>query len=300
MLKNRNKFRILLFKKFFYKFWKIIYKTIYTFNLHGGIENAGYLSFSIIFAIFPFMIFFTMLIGYFGETNLGTKLIEIMQNSLPNEIVQTIFPVINSVIEGPKASILSIATLTLIWNASSIVQTLKSILDKAFRTRTTEFFLLKRLSSVLEFLLMIFFIITSILITTIIPKIISFLNTIIPINYHSAFFSKKFSFLLLVLSLSIFVTFIYYIFPSKKNKLRNIFSGTILTVVGWLISMQTLKYYLQKLSQFQLVYGSLTGVIITLFFFNIMAMILIFGAEFNYNLVKEFEKEKKNKFKGKK
>ena len=75
----KKKIRLFFLKsktgKFLKKLWTVIYKTVFTFNLHGGSENAGYLAFSIIFAIFPFMIFFTIIIGYMGQTEIGIKLI---------------------------------------------------------------------------------------------------------------------------------------------------------------------------------------------------------------------------------
>ena len=101
--KIRKKIFFAKIKKFFKTMWTVIFKTIFTFNLHAGTENAGYLAFSILFAIFPFMIFFTIIIGYMGQTEIGTKLIEMFQLALPDDIVKTLFPVIDNVINGPKA-----------------------------------------------------------------------------------------------------------------------------------------------------------------------------------------------------
>ncbi len=293
-----NKFRKKLFiskiKKFLKKLWNVIFKTIFTFNLHAGTENAGYLAFSILFAIFPFMIFFTIIIGYMGQTEIGTKLIEMFQLALPDDIVKTLFPVIDNVINGPKTGILSIATLTLIWSASSLVQGLKVVLDRAFRIKTKNSYFLGRLGSIIKFLLMTIFIIAAIFVTIIFPKILLFINNFIPIDYDSNNILIFLRPLLLNLFLLTFILSIYYIVPSKQNKIKNVFWGSILTLAGWAISLKVLTFYLQKMAKFQVVYGSLAGIIITLFFFHIMAIILIFGAEFNYNLNEEFFKNRLN------
>ena len=81
------------------------------------------------------------------------KLIEIFRNTLPDDIVKTLIPVIDNVINGPKGGILSIATLTLIWSASSLVQGLKCVLNKAFRIKSNKSYFLERLGSIIKFLL---------------------------------------------------------------------------------------------------------------------------------------------------
>lgn len=270
--------------KFFKNLWSLIYKTAFTFDLHGGYESATYLAFSIIFAIFPFMIFFTLLIGYFGQTEIGIKLIDILGKSLPNDINNTLLPVIDNVINGSKIGIVSIATLTLIWSASSLVQGLKNILDKAFRIKANRPYLLGRLISVFKFLLMTILIILAIFFTIIFPKILFFINRFIPIEYNPDSILIILKPILVDLFMFLFIISIYYLIPSKINKLKDIIWGSLLTLVGWSISLKILTFYLAKMAQFQVIYGSLAGIIITLFFFQIMAIILIFGAEFNYHI----------------
>ena len=295
----KKKIRLFFLKsktgKFLKKLWTVIYKTVFTFNLHGGSENAGYLAFSIIFAIFPFMIFFTIIIGYMGQTEIGIKLIEILETTLPEDIVKTLLPVIDNVINGPKGGILSIATLTLIWSASSLVQGLKGVLNRAFRIKSNNSYFLGRLGSIIKFLLMTIFIIISIFATIIFPKILLVINNFIPIHYNPDNIIVLLKPFLLSIFLFIFIESIYYIIPSKQSRPKDVLFGSILTLIGWTISLKVLTFYLQKMAKFQVVYGSLAGIIITLFFFHIMAIILIFGAEFNYNAIEVFSSKKKIK-----
>lgn len=282
--------------RFLNRLWNVIYKTIFTFNLHGGTENAGYIAFSIIFAIFPFMIFFTIIIGYMGQTEIGIKLLQILETTLPEDIVKTLLPVIDNVINGPKTGILSIATLTLIWSASSLVQGIKVVLNKAFRIRTNRSYFSERFGSIVKFLIITIFIIISIFSTIVFPKMLAIVNRFVPIHYNPDNILVYFRPFLLSIFLFIFIVSIYYIIPSRLNKLRDIFWGSLLTLFGWTISLKVLTFYLQKIAKFQVVYGSLAGIIITLFVFHIMAMILIFGAEFNYNLREAFFKQPKFKW----
>ncbi|HSQ97685.1 MAG TPA: YihY/virulence factor BrkB family protein [Rickettsiales bacterium] len=274
---------------FLKKLWFVIYKSIFTFNIHGGYESAGNLAFIMVFALFPFMIFFTILIGYLGQTEIGIRLISILNKSLPKDIAETLLPVIDNVINTPKSSIISIASLTLIWSASSLVQELKYILDKALKIRANKPYLLNRLSSIIKFLIITSIIIFSIFFTIVFPKITFFIGKFIPIDLDFSNALVLFKPILIGFFMLLFIISIYYIIPSKIKRLKDIIWGALLTVFGWSISLKLLTFYLTKMAQFQVVYGSLAGIIITLFFFQIMAIILIFSAEFNQNIKEIFK-----------
>lgn len=280
---------------FFKKLWLAIYKSIFTFDLHAGYETSGYLAFTIIFALFPFMIFFTLLISYFGQTEIGIKLLEILEMSLPTDIKKTLLPVIDNVIHGSKIGIISLATLTLIWTASSLIQGLKIILDKAYRIVKTnnnsgiKSYLFGRFGSIMKFLFITILIILAIFFTIIFPKILVLINKLIPLEYNYNNILTKLKPLLLMFFMFVFVLSINYIIPSRQQKMKFVIPGSILTTIGWFLSIKVLTFYLAKVAEFQAVYGSLAGIIITLFFFHIMTIILIFGAEFNYNLKDVFK-----------
>ncbi|MDR3289728.1 MAG: YihY/virulence factor BrkB family protein [Rickettsiales bacterium] len=282
------------YKKILIKLWRTVYKTIWSFNLHNGIENAGYMSFTLLFTIFPFLIFFMLFVSYFGSTEIGIKLLQVMQENLPKEIAKTIFPVIDNVINAKTGSIISIASITLIWSASSLVQSITAILNRAYRIRKTTSYIKGRIKSILLFLFMVLFIISMIFTTIILPPIMVFIDNIIPINFHIDEIYFLLKPLLLFLFLFIFIEFIYYVMPSvKKMSLKDTIYGSLLAIFSWVMTGKGLSFYWQHIGNNNAVYGSFAGIIITLFFFNIMSMIFIFCAEFNYNLVSIFKEKKK-------
>ena len=57
--------------------------------------------------------------------------------------------------------------------------------------------------------------------------------------------------------------------------------GAAITVLLWLILASLFSIYLQSLGRFSVTYGSLGGIVITLMFFYLSAVIFIFGAEIN-------------------
>jgi membrane protein len=77
------------------------------------------------------------------------------------------------------------------------------------------------------------------------------------------------------------VALLYRWLPSRHLPRREILPGAAVTVVLWLVLAGLFSFYLQNLGRFSVTYGSLGGIVITLMFFYISALIFIFGAEIN-------------------
>ena len=74
--------------------------------------------------------------------------------------------------------------------------------------------------------------------------------------------------------------------PNKKNKMSDVAPGALLVVILWTITAVGFSYYINNFQQVNIIYGSLGGVIISLLFFYVVNLCLIYGAEFNYTLKK--------------
>lgn len=269
---------------FFYCFKVAVTDTI----KHDGVEHAGYISFLGILSIFPFLVLFVSLAGLFGETQLGERFVDIFLSNIPLEVSQGLEPRINEIMSGPPQSLLTIAILGAIWTASSSVEGLRTIFNRAYRVSTPPSYLFRRLLSIGQFLVITFLLLSSMFIIVTTPlffdKILALLNMEYLHDYGSVFVKMRF----IVTSIIIFcaVSSIYYVIPNLRQKWMNVCPGALMVLCLWSISGSLFSLYLRNFDQVNLIYGSLASFIIALLFFYIMAMILIFGAEFNYAIEK--------------
>lgn len=251
---------------------------------HDGVEQSGYIAFLIIMSIFPFMIFFTFLIGTLGSMELGSQLIVIIEDSVPQEIFASILPVLRQITETPPPSMISFAFISIIWSASSIVDGLRTILNRAYGHEDVPPYLLRRILSIVEFFILTVTIIVSLFSLTILPRIIEYINKLLGHTYETHPIWDMLRNGAVFFLLFAMVSIIYYIIPNGHKKGEKIAPGAILTVGGWWISVRVFAYYLRVSTQMNLVYGSMTSIILCLIFFNILALILVYGAEFNHNI----------------
>jgi len=78
-----------------------------------------------------------------------------------------------------------------------------------------------------------------------------------------------------------FVTFVFvfWLLPHQLVRLRHIWPGALLAAVGVEVVKQGFAFYLSNVANYDVVYGSLGGIIALLFFVYASANLLLFGAE---------------------
>jgi membrane protein len=288
MLKKRSKINYYIHKYFFIPI-KIFRKSLIDTINHDGIEHAGYLAFLSILSFFPSLIFLIAVIGFFGESKIGTDFLYKIISELPNEMSRGLTPRIKEIISGPSDGYLTIAIIGVIWTASSSVEGCRTILNRAYRIAFPPPYILRRLVSIFEFFIIIFVIISGILIFVIVPVILKYFekqfSIKLEIDYDFFYLRQLAIFVILTTSTSV----LYYALPNAKQKFTQTIPGSILAVILWTILVNFFSLYLENFDQMNFVYGSIAGVIISLMFFYLISLVFIFGAEFNYNFHRVYQ-----------
>lgn len=279
------------FKKHFIKISKSFYKATNDTIIHDGIEHAGYLSFLAILSFFPFLVFLFSLISVIGDDFLGQLLISNIVEHLPESTAKFLTPRINEIVNGPPQNILTIAILGAVWTASSSVEGIKYIFNRAYRVKNRQSYFFSRVMSIIEFMVIIFLLISTVIILIITPIFIEEILLLADLKEMSRDFVEFLHQLTPIISIIIWfftTSFLYYYIPNLKQKYRYVLPGALAVVILWLLMSKTLIFYLTQFDQVNIIYGSLASFIIAMLFFYLMAMILVFGAEFNYAIGKEY------------
>lgn len=262
---------------------KIFHLSIADLVRQNGVEHAGYLAFLFILSLFPFLIFLIAIIGFFGATAEGIEIIKNILSSIPQEMNQALSPRINEIISGPGQSFVTIAIFGVIWTASSSVEGCRTILNTAYRVNFPPPYLWRRFISIIEFFIITFSVVVGMLVFLVIPKLLKKLESFLPftVNFESAFFD--FSSFAIFFILTAATSLLYFILPNAKQKITQTLPGSVMAVTLWTLLQKLFTFYLGYFDQFNFVYGSLAGIIISLIFFYLVSLIFILGAEFNYH-----------------
>jgi len=293
--KQRSKFNYCLHKYFIIPLMIFRISVLDTIR-QDGIEHAGYLAFLSIFSLFPFLIFLISIVGFFGASEMGAQIVHTILLAAPREMVETLAPRINEIISGPPQSFLTIAIIGVIWTASSSVEGCRTILNRAYRITFPPPYIWRRFISILEFFVIIFSIVIGIIIFIIVP---AFLKEVegafsLHLNFdYDFFYLRQLAIFIVLISAT---SLLYYALPNAKQKISQTVPGSIVVVLLWVSLEKGFSLYLENFHQFNLVYGSLAGIIVSLMFFYLISLAFIFGAEFNYHFHRTYQiflKEKK-------
>lgn len=283
---------------------RIIYKSGDSLVDHDGIEHAGYLSFILLLAFFPFLVFFVAILGALGETDMGANFIRMVLENAPQDIIGAIIPRINEIVSGPPAGLLTVSILGTIWTASGMIEGYRSILNRAYHVKTPPSYYARRALSILQLLILVGILVISMFVLLFLPvfagKIYGIFDganaasqmtsgelvfTYQQINFFGVEWDNI-RYMIITAVMFLFISALYYWLPNVKQSWVRTFPGAIVALVGWMLAGRAFSYYLENYGQMNLVYGSLGGMIALLIFFYLLNIIFIYGAEFNYLLEK--------------
>lgn len=248
---------------------------------HDGVEHSGYMSFMVLLSVFPFLIFFLALTSFFGASELGENLITLLLDNMPEHVTEGIKDRVAELSKTPPQSLMTLAIVGSIWTASSFVECLRTILNRVYEIKSPPAYIHRRLLSIVQFLIISILITFAMFLLVIIPIILSKIPAIAQIieGYESILNSLRY--FLILCSLFLGASSLYYIIPNIKLRFTEVIPGAILTVILWVVSGYLLSTYIIYYNQLSIVYGSLGSIIVTLIFFFIINMLFIYGAEFN-------------------
>lgn len=277
------------FRKYFVIPFKILRTAIIDVVRQDGVEHAGYLAFLSILSLFPFLIFLIAIIGLFGASEIGAKAVQTILASAPKEMVSALAPRINEIISGPPQSFLTVAIIGVIWTASSSVEGCRTILNRAYRITSPPPYVWRRFVSFFEFFIIVFSIIIGIIIFVIAPRFLKEVEENFAFKFYIDFDFFYLRHLAIFLLLTCATSVLYYALPNTKQKITQTVPGSILAVILWAGLEKLFSIYLENFHQFNFVYGSLAGVIISLMFFYLISLVFILGAEFNYHFHRVYQ-----------
>lgn len=270
------------------KIWRCISRAAYdTVMKHDGIEHAGYLAFLGLLALFPFLVFLFSVIGFLGQGQSGAEFISSLLQTLPYDITVAIRPRIIEIISGPPQGLLTVSILGAIWTASSAVEGIRTVLNRAYHVATPPAYWFRRLLSIAQLIMFTSIVIAGMLLVVTMPLIFQQIERFMAIDFTDEMQQKLGDFLLYVTIFMLFiaVSFIYYLLPNIKQRITFVVPGAALVVILWMGAAKLFTAYLSNFNQVNLIYGSLGGIIAALVFFYICNVIFIFGAELNHQII---------------
>ncbi|AUX70756.1 ribonuclease BN [Porphyrobacter sp. HT-58-2] len=239
-------------------------------------------------AIFPFFILGAALFELIGGRDNALGLIEAVARALPPTVAAVIEPVAKDVIYARSGWLLWLGAAVGLWTVSSLIETIRDILRRAYGTRPVDAAWKTRLFSAGLTLAAVVVLMLSLFAQVVIGTAQQVIRALVP-QLGELIGTLQLTQIVPALGLtgSLYVLFASLTPAEYRGKGSSKWPGALFTALWWLIVAAALPVVLRRFFTYDLTYGSLAGSMVTLLFFWLVGLGLVIGAELNAALALE-------------
>ncbi|AUN16022.1 hypothetical protein RSJ16_10120 [Paraclostridium sordellii] len=255
----------------------IIYKRI---NLNDINSRAAAMSYYLLLSIFPFLIFMINLLGFIPIIHIN-KFLYSFDDLIPRTAFIMVQSIIDSAVSQKSISLTVMSFTFTLWSSSRAVRVFIKGINKSYNVLETRSFLKLIIISFYFTVELIVLIVSSMVfllygekVGYVIFKFLGLSKIFIP-----TWNLFRYSF---VIAITIWiVSSLFRYGPNKKIPLIEAMPGAILSIFGWILVSVVFSFYTNNFSNYQVIYGSIGGIIALLTWFYLSSWIMLLGCEIN-------------------
>ena len=249
----------------------------------GGYLAAG-MSYYIFFSVFPFLLGLLAFLGiFFGSDKATEQVKDVLERQLPGIADSPIIYDNLQSIDFNKGLVGAIAVIGLLWTGSAVFGSLTRMMNKIWNIEDKRTFYNRKGTDMLFTILIGLVLSTNIFINTIYSQIGQFFGLVGAGSEEVNWIENVWNFITVnilppLLSIGVF-TFIYNVIPQRNIIFRRTLPAAIIGALIFESTKSIFVFYIHTYGNFDMVYGSISAVIILLLFAYVSSIIVVFFAE---------------------
>ncbi len=251
------------------------------FQKHDMMTYSAALSYAILFALFPFMIFLIALLTVLDLQGFFDWMLEQAQQAFPADAYQRFADTIDQLRSQQRGGLLSFGVIAAIWAASGGVRSLINALNVVYEVDQPRPVVKRYVTSVVYTIGLAIMLIAAAALMLVGPDSFEWLADQIGMGSVAVTVWTILRFPVLIAIMMIACALIYYFGPHVDQPFRLISPGAVVAVIIWLLASLGFSIYVSNFGSYDATYGSLGGVIVLMLFFYISCAVLLLGAEIN-------------------
>ena len=269
---------------------KVILLTIQGYFDNKVGRNAAAMTYYLLFAMFPFFIFVTSLLGLLHLPTL--TLDGQITRFLPEDVVAFLNLAIEHITKSSNNALLTFGLVFSVWFPLRAVSNLMEAINDIYGEEKSGSHSIR--TAILTALTIVL-IPAMLLLLLLGERVLGFVGEYIPISAEFITGWSRMRFVPMAAALLFVLSAVYFFSPSKIQKVRYILPGAILSMGVWMLFSLIFSYYVDHMGRYSIIYGSI-GVIIALLVWMDWSMIaMLMGAVFNVALKETYDKPKEMK-----
>ncbi|MFZ2258680.1 MAG: YihY/virulence factor BrkB family protein [Clostridiaceae bacterium] len=251
-------------------------------NKDDAIPYAYQLSYSLLLAIFPFLIFVLTLVGFMNLDS--DRVITEIQLVMPGEAFALFEGIIKEVTQKQNGTLLSISILTAIWAASGGFKAFIRAMNNVHGLKEDRSFIKVNLDAILMVIFLAVGIAGSLLFMVFAQPIIDLIRDFIP-NFTMDSAMNPFGYLIPLGFIFVLFLVFYMFVPARNVKFKYALPGAVFSALAFMLVSIGFQIYVTNFANYSRFYGAMGAVMILIFWLLLISIIMIVGGEINALLI---------------
>ena len=251
------------------------------------IDRAAAVAFYVFLALFPTILFLFTLIPYFPLQNVTTNVLEALQTILPPGTYESVSSTITQIMSIEHGGLMSIGLLLAFYFSTSAV----SSFFRGFNMGDKEFgqisFIKLQVYSILVMLMFVVLLLISIVLITAGQRLLPVL--FVKMHFYSGFIVFMINllrWLIVIFALIVAMSLLYHFGNPRSKRFKLFTPGSLLFTGLFIVGTMLFNFYISNISTYNLLYGSIGGLIIFVIWIYFNCILILIGYELNKSITK--------------
>lgn len=266
-------------------FGRLAADMVQRYYAHDVARDSAALTYYLLFAIFPLLIFISTLLGLL-ELDIA-YITSVLEPLFPADVLNVVRSYLEYVSANPSRQLLWFSLVFSIWFPMRASGCLMHSLRKAFGRSAPESLWRSQLRILLFTVWLIVVIAVTLCLVVVGRTVLEFVGRFVSVT--EAFITAWSSLRFVVLALVMVVTLVllYMLSQGQRRPLREVLPGVASSLAAWMVLSMAFSYYVEHVGQYSVLYGSIATVIVVLLWLYMSGQVLILGAEFSAAFTEE-------------
>jgi len=243
--------------------------------------RAAQRAYYFLFALFPFFLFLTTLLGYLPIPDLLDRILVGLAPLLPGDALRLVQDNLHQLVTGERGGLLSFGILAALWTSSSALTAIIDSLNRAYEVEEGRPFWKIRGIAILLTVGLSVFLVVALVLLTFGPPLGRWVADLVGLGEVFALSWNLVRWPVIVGLLIIAMAMLYYFAPDVEQEWKWITPGSAFAVIGWLLTSLGFAFYVNHFGSYNATYGTIGAVIVLLTWMYLTGLFVLIGGEIN-------------------
>ena len=246
---------------------------------HRVARDSAALTYYLLFAMFPLLIFLSNLVGFFAVDIEG--FLRQLGTIIPAEVLDLLIQYLRYVSRVSSRTLMTFSLIFSIWFPMRAASCLMHSVRKAMGRGRPKNAVIGTLRNLIITVWLIVVIVVSLVLTTVGRRALAFVSGLVTLPAGFVNLWSSLRFVLLGVAVFSLLVPLYMLAQGERRPLREIVPGVAASLAVWMLLSFAFSYYVEHLARYTQLYGAIAAIVVVLLWLYMSGTIMIMGAEFN-------------------